>query len=64
MKKPNRKLKLKVLSDHFGEPVTVKRIAEYPSLFIGDRMITQGGSEVAARIDQLIRENGLTFDME
>lgn len=62
MKKMTRKRALELLTMTLGEAVTVKKLAEYPTLFIGERIITQGSVEVKNRISVLIRENGLQFE--
>lgn len=58
-----RKKKLEVLSQYFQELVKVSKVNEYPTLFIGNKQITQGTEEVNKRIDVLIRENGLQWEL-
>ncbi len=62
MKKMTQKRALELLTITLGEEVTVKKRAEYSTLFIGDRAITSGSVEVKNRISVLIRENGLQFE--
>ena len=62
MKTMTQKRALELLTITLGEEVTVKKRAEYLTLFIGDRAITSGSVEVKNRISVLIRENGLQFE--
>lgn len=62
-KKPTQKKKLEVLSEYMGVPVTVCIMQEYKTLKIDGKIITQGEREVNKRIDGLIRERGLQYDL-
>jgi hypothetical protein len=60
----SQKKKLAVLSDYLKKPVTIGHNNEFPTLKIGDKVITEGSEEVSARIDVLIKEYGLQYDLD
>jgi len=51
-----------LLSAHFNKEVKIVKRAEYMTLTIDGKVITQGEFEVKKRLEVLINEYGLTFD--
>lgn len=59
----NKKKKLQLLTESIGQLVRVGSFEYCPALFIGDKLITSGIDEVNRRIDVLIRERGLQYEV-